>query len=59
MWLKQPIWMMRYHLSSWLMLAALRVLPASRYRAELQRRVYGLRDEVIVEVLAHRATNQQ
>lgn len=55
MWLTRPIWMLRYHLSSWLLTAAMAIMPSPRYRAELQRRVYSLRNEVIVEVLAHRA----
>lgn len=55
MWLTRPIWMLRYHLSSGLMTAAMAVMPSPRYRAELRRRVYAYRNEVIAEVLAQRA----
>ena len=58
MWRTQPIWMIRYWLSSFLMSAALRVMPAPLYREELRRRVHGFRDEVIAKVLAHRASQQ-
>lgn len=54
MWLERPIWMLRYHLSSWLMSAAMAIIPSPRYRAELRRRVYAYRDEVIAEVSAQR-----
>jgi hypothetical protein len=37
------------------MSAALRVCPGPRYAAELRRRVHGLRDEVILDVLRKRA----
>lgn len=61
MWLSHPIWMLRYHLSSWMLTAAMAVMPSPRYRAELRRRVYAYRNEVIAEVLAQRAldANQQ
>lgn len=54
MWRAQPIFMLRYCVSSWLMSAALRTCPGPRYAAELRRRVHGLRDEVIAEVMAKR-----
>lgn len=55
MWLTRPFWMLRYYLSSWLMTAAMAVMPSQRYRRELRRRVYAYRNEVIAEVLAQRA----
>lgn len=59
MWLDRPIWMLRYHLSSWMLTAAMAVMPSPRYRAELRRRVYGYRDEVITEVLAQRIVDEK
>ena len=55
LWAARPFWMVRYCLSSWLMSAALRICPGPRYAAELRRRVHGMRDEVIVDVLTRRA----
>lgn len=55
MWRTSPVFMIRYWLSSWLISAALFIMPSRRYSDELRRRVYQFRNEVMAEVITHRA----
>lgn len=43
--------MVRYYLSSWLLTAAIQVMPSPPYRDRLRTSVYNVRDEVIVTVV--------
>ncbi len=48
------MFLIRYWLSSWLMSACLWVMPRGAYRDELRRRIYGLRNEVMINALLDR-----
>jgi hypothetical protein len=45
------VWIVRYHLSRWLLMASLWVMPRGAYRTELRRRIYDFKNEVLINAL--------
>ena len=54
MWLRRPIWMLRYWLSSWAITFGLWIMPEPAYARDLRRRIYEFRDEASARILAAR-----
>lgn len=54
MWLRQPVWMLRYWISSFAISFALAAMPNRTYARDLRRRIHEFRNEATTSVLAQR-----
>lgn len=53
-WLRRPIWMCRYWLSSWAISFALWIIPNRAYATDLRARIHEFRDDAALRVITAR-----